>query len=364
MKPEIWVVDDSPLQAEANRRALESDFTVRVFEGGTAMLETLAFGAPPKLVVLDWHMPDVSGADVCRFVRRVHNSAQLPILILTASGSEDNLLEGLAAGANDFVRKPFAVTELRARVAALIRAAADHARLADAERQLRIEADFRERFMGMLAHDLRQPLNAIFMANTLLSAKHEDSATAASAMLQLRAAERMKRMIAELLDFTRIRPETGMPIQKQSIDLATAARSMVEELRASHPTRVLHFDADGPCQGQWDPDRIAQVCSNLICNAIEHSDVSSEIFVRLECGEGNSVRLRIANEGQRLSQDTLDQLFLPFRRGTAKSAGGLGLGLYIVHQIVTAHGGSVKAESEDGRTEFIVELPVQGSANG
>jgi signal transduction histidine kinase len=290
-------------------------------------------------------------------VRRTYNSAELPMLVLTGSDSEDSLLEALAAGANDFVRKPFVAAELQARVSAQVRAAADHARLSVAERQLRIEADFRERFMGMLAHDLRQPLNAIFMAATALSTNPQAVNLAATSVIQLRAAGRMKRMIAELLDFTRVRPETGMPIHRQRMSLAAAALSVVEELRASHPHRTIRFRATGASDGDWDPDRLAQVCSNLICNAIEHSEASSEVDVSVESDSDGTVRLVIGNSGRNLPKDTLSQLFLPFRRGAEKSSGGVGLGLYIVHQIVTGHGGSVTATSENNRTELVVELP-------
>src|SRR6187402_1720790 len=132
----VWVVDDSRLQGEACKEALSSRFEVTVFDGGAAMLETLALGEAPQLLVLDWHMPDMSGVDVCRFVRQSLDAAQLPILILTATGTNESLLEGLAAGANDFVRKPFLSSELNARVAALVRSAALHTKLRVTEQQL------------------------------------------------------------------------------------------------------------------------------------------------------------------------------------------------------------------------------------
>jgi signal transduction histidine kinase len=352
----VWIIDDSALQAEACRKDLEEAYDVSIYDGGASMLEALALVDPPDLLVVDWHMPDMSGEEVCRFVRERFNSAELPILILTASGTNESLLEGLAAGANDFVRKPFAASELNARVGALLRSAALHAKLVAAERQLRIEADFRERFMGMLAHDLRQPLNAIFMATSLLATQLRGSPSSSIVAIQMRAADRMKRMIAELLDFTRIRPETGMPIQRRPTDLVAITRSIVEEFRAAHPARDFRFEVPESCEGHWDPDRLAQVCSNLIGNAIEHSAPDSPVHVVLNCHEDDSVELNITNSGKPLSESTLAHLFLPFRRGSNRS-GGVGLGLYIVQEIVVAHGGSVKAASRDGRTQFVVRLP-------
>jgi two-component system, sensor histidine kinase and response regulator len=356
-RPQIWVVDDSPLQGALIHDALTADNDVTVFDAGAAALETLALGQVPQLLVLDWHMPDMSGADVCRFVRKSLDAAQLPILILTATGTNESLLEGLSAGANDFVRKPFLISELNARVAALLRTAALHGKLRAAEHQLRIEADFRERFMGMLAHDLRQPLNAIFMANASMSGLLTASPLHATVQIQTRAATRMRAMIAELLDFTRIRPDTGMPIQCSATDLAAAARAILEEMQAAHAESAFDFSVAGNCVGCWDPDRLAQVCSNLLANAIEHGDPQSPVYVRVDGTDEAFVELTVSNLGRPIAPETLKQLFLPFRRGSGKQRSGVGLGLYIVEQIVSAHGGRISAESERGSTRFLVRLP-------
>src|SRR6185437_4047197 len=154
----VWIVDDSDLQAEICRTALAERYDVRVFTDGMSMLEALSGGAP-DLIVLDWHMPNLSGTELCRFIREAHDPGTLPILILTVT-SGDNLPDAFAAGANDFVRKPFARMELVARAQGLVRNKQIHVRLAAVERRLRVEGEFRERFIAMLAHDLRQPLNA------------------------------------------------------------------------------------------------------------------------------------------------------------------------------------------------------------
>lgn len=356
-KPVVWVVDDSRLQGETCRDALSTRYEVSVFDGGAAMLETLALSQPPQLLVLDWHMPDMSGVDVCRFVRQSLDAAQLPILILTATGTNESLLEALEAGANDFVNKPFSSSELNARVAALVRSAAVHTKLLATERQLRVEADFRERFMGMLAHDLRQPLNAIVLANGVLATSLAASPMATTAQIQARAAGRMKRMIAELLDFTRIRPETGMPIHRVETDFAGTARGIVEEMRAAHGARAFELKLSGSCVGSWDPDRLAQVCTNLLCNAIEHGDPKSSIVIGLDGSRADSVELSVSNVGKPIPPDVLSQLFLPFRRAVGNGGSGVGLGLYIVEQIVSAHGGSIAAHSDAEATRFVVRLP-------
>lgn len=356
------MVDDSPSQLEVCRAALAPQFQVSIFTSGGAALEQLDAGPVPEVIVLDWVMPDMSGIEVCRFIRGRFDLAELPVLILTASGTGETLLEAMEAGANDFVQKPVSDLEVRARVAGLVRLSAAHAQLQQIQRTLHVEAEFRERFMGMLAHDLRQPLNTIHLAaQTLLHAPglSESGATPPNPALgmQQRAVARMKRMIDELLDFTRSRPETGMPIQREPTDLAAVARATVNEMQPGWPAHTLTLHAEHPCVGTWDPDRLAQVCSNLIGNALEHSAPGSPIDVRVS-GSESLAELTVSNLGPVIPPALLATLFQAFRRGTAKpGSSGVGLGLYIVDQIVRAHSGTLVADSSETGTHFRVRLP-------
>jgi two-component system, sensor histidine kinase and response regulator len=356
----VWVVDDSPLQLDACRVALESQFEVKTFRSGGAALEALSSGAVPQVMVLDWHMPDMSGLDVCQFVRGQYSPAHLPVLILTASGHDADLVDALAMGANDFVHKPVSDLEIRARVAGMVRLSAMHADLLGTQRTLHVEAEFRERFMGMLAHDLRQPLNTMYLASQALGLPEGAPGRVPGALaMQSRAAARMKRMIDELLDFTRSRPETGMPVHRQPTDLARVARAVVDEMGPGWPGRELRLATTGPCMGLWDPDRLAQVCSNLIGNALEHSTAKSPIEVRV-AASANVAELSVSNAGAVIPPEVLATLFEPFRRGQGvkPSSQGVGLGLYIVAQIVRAHGGTVSAKSTSAQTQFEVALPI------
>lgn len=354
----VWLVDDSPIQLRVCRAALEPHFRVSTFTSGGAALERLDSGPMPEAIVLDWHMPDMSGVEVCRFIRGQFDLAELPVLILTASGSSDIVLDALDAGANDFVQKPVSDLEVHARVAGLVRLSAAYAELQQAQRTLRVEAEFRERFMGMLAHDLRQPLNTIHLANQSLSLVEGVSGKIGAALgMQQRAVARMKRMIDELLDFTRSRPETGMPIQRESVDLASLARQTLDEIRPGWLGHEITLEADQPCVGSWDPDRLAQVCSNLIINALEHSPAGSPVSVSVSASDGVA-ELTVANLGEVIPESVLATLFEAYRRGkSVRPSSGVGLGLHIVHQIVRAHGGSVAAHSAESGTRFCVRLP-------
>jgi len=354
----VWVVDDNPLEAEVVAESLASEFDAVAFTSGAAVLERLGKGEAPNVVVLDWYMPDVSGAEVCRFSRTAFNSGELPILVLTGIGSDADLTEALAIGANDFVKKPASTVELHARVSGLVRLAKLHVRLSEAERKLRLEAAFREHFMATLAHDLRQPLSTVLMGAQVLTQLQLPAAAVAVVERQRRAAERMQRMVTDLLESTRQRPDRGMPIEKVRVDFAEVARTVLDELRAAHPDRQIHLSSDGAVNGYWDPDRLAQILSNLVGNALAHGAPHSAVEVLLTGGH-DTVELAVANRGQPIPDEVVQTLGQPFgrMRNVLSSGGGLGLGLHIVHHIVHAHSGTLSVENRAGETRVLVRLP-------
>ncbi|HEX4341600.1 MAG TPA: HAMP domain-containing sensor histidine kinase [Polyangiaceae bacterium] len=357
----VWIVDDSALQAEICRAALADVYDVEVFLDGALMLEKLASTVAPDLLILDWRMPTLSGLEICQFIRKSRDAGTLPIVVLTVLGDEF-LAEAFDAGANDFVRKPFSRTELLARVGALLRAKSSRDELARVERMLRIEADYRERFIGMLAHDLRQPLNTFVLASRAIGAAlPAESGMGRPLEMQERASRRMARMVDQLLDFARSRPEDGMPVDRRAMDFAATVRAVVEELQVSAPSHRLALETVGDCKGFWDQDRIAQVCSNLIGNAIEHSsDPDSTIEVSV-VRFPEHVELTVKNQGEPIHASLLPALFEPFRRGpsSGRRTSGVGLGLHIVHEIVKAHDGNVSARSDAEGTVFAVTLPME-----
>ena len=133
----VWIVDDSPLEAEIARRALSQQHQVEVFHDSSEVLEQLTARKPPDVLILDWVMPGLSGIEVCEFVRKRSATRQLSILLLTTNQETDQVVEGLEAGANDYLSKPYAPPELRARVDALIRSLALRERAEHAEMLLR-----------------------------------------------------------------------------------------------------------------------------------------------------------------------------------------------------------------------------------
>jgi PAS domain S-box-containing protein len=220
---------------------------------------------------------------------------------------------------------------------------------------------FREQFVGIVGHDLRNPLSAISTAAQLLLRYGLSERQARTAGRIVSTADRMARMIADLLDFTRSRLGGGFPIQTRRMNLHDLCETVIEELELAYPERTVELDARGDAWGNWDPDRMAQVLSNLAANALQHSPESSTVRVELR-DEGERVVFLTSNAGPAIPADVLPRLFEPGRRGppgrSHKESSGLGLGLYIVRQIVLAHGGdiSVRSSATEGTT-FEAWLP-------
>ncbi|MFN2548984.1 MAG: ATP-binding protein [Myxococcales bacterium] len=222
-----------------------------------------------------------------------------------------------------------------------------------------------DQFLAVLGHDLRNPLGAITMSAALISRRGEDKSAKAASLI-LTSAERMKRMVHDLLDLTRTRLGSGIPITPEPMDLATLCREVVDELEAFHPDRRLEFDSTGDLRGTWDRDRLAQVISNLVGNALQHGAPNRPIGVRARV-DGEEVTVEVHNEGHVIPHAELTNVFEPMVRKPAGAEDNglrsLGLGLYIAREIVLAHGGtvSVKSTAREGTT-FSVHLPRRADA--
>ena len=219
--------------------------------------------------------------------------------------------------------------------------------------------EYHEKFAAILGHDLRNPLNAILTTAQLLQRRATTEEIARPADRIVASGDRMRRMIDQLLDLARVRVTGGLRLQPRPVDLGELCRHVLDELRAGHPGSSLELVTAGNLVGRWDGDRLAQVLSNLAANAIEHGAPSAPVRVRLDGCHPERVGIRIENQGA-IPEPLLPLLFDPYRSAAHRSskARGLGLGLYISHEIVAAHRGklTVCSNPADG-TCFQVELP-------
>lgn len=225
--------------------------------------------------------------------------------------------------------------------------------------------DAKEMFLAILGHDLRSPLGAIFTSALLLSESDEiGDANRDTASHIAQRAMRATQLVGDLLDFTRSRLGSGIPVDCLEVGLRKLVADVVDEVMAAHPGSSVRVEAGEEQVGQWDPARISQVLSNLVCNAVEHGHPDDTVEIALE-GDENRVAVGIHNRGVFISPDRLDGLFNPMKHHTPLRkpsshgpTGNLGLGLYIAERIVTAHGGHIEvASSEAEGTTFTVHLP-------
>ncbi|HEX8820240.1 MAG TPA: PAS domain S-box protein, partial [Archangium sp.] len=234
--------------------------------------------------------------------------------------------------------------------------AIDNARLyQQAQEAIRV----REDVVAIVSHDLRNPLNAISLsATTLLKREDVDERTTKAASRIYAASDRATKMIRDLLDFTQARVG-GIPVNPRPLDFHEHVHRVVEEVRLAWPERALEFHASGDGRGAWDEGRLAQVITNLVGNALQHSPPDTPVRVTTR-GEADGVLLEIHNEGAPIPAELLPTLFEPYQRGpeSGTGRGSLGLGLFIARQIVLGHGGGldVRSSAEDGTT-FTVRLP-------
>lgn len=220
----------------------------------------------------------------------------------------------------------------------------------------------REQFLGVLGHDLRNPIGAITMGAALL-ADSDDAETAEVATSILNSGERMSRMVADLLDLTRTRLGSGIPVTLKPMELGAVCRSVISELQAIHPDRHVVFEQSGDLHGEWDGDRLAQVVSNLVANALQYGDPDEPVSVDAR-RDGEDVVLQVHNAGAPIPENALKTIFTPLARhqpggqNADKNVTGLGLGLYIAHEIVLAHGGTIGVTSFERKgTTFTVRVP-------
>jgi PAS domain S-box-containing protein len=246
-----------------------------------------------------------------------------------------------------------------ARAATVDRLAEEEERRAYAEERTR----FAETFVGMLGHDLRNPLNAIMITAKLLLRTAGDGRDKTAVERILSSSARMSNMVTQLLDLTRSRLAGGISIQKAPVDLGALVSEVVDEHRRGAPGREVVWTAPPDVQVSADRDRMAQVISNLLGNALEHGDATKPVLVTLAAD--TDVALTVHNEGPAIPAEIMPVLFQPFRQTRGERSRGLGLGLFITQQIVLAHGGRVEVSSTDPRgTTFVVHLPRVVSDEG
>ncbi|MEO7807604.1 MAG: hybrid sensor histidine kinase/response regulator [Steroidobacteraceae bacterium] len=311
------------------------------------------------LALLDVHMPEIDGFELAELMRGSERTRQVPIIFVTA-GARDlrRTFKGYEAGAVDFLHKPIEPHILRSKADVFFQLYRQKRQLAQQLHDRTETLRWNEMFTAVLGHDLRNPLSAILTSAQVLQRVSQEQTVRDTAARMLSSGRHMNRLIGDMLDLARTRLGNGIPLQREPTDLGMLVQRVLSEHQAVFAQRRIDVLAVGNLTGNWDVERFAQAASNLIGNSLKHGAESRAIDVCLDGNDEQFVVLRVVNGGA-IAPELLPHLFDPFRRGQREAGrtDGLGLGLYIVQQIVKAHRGSIEVRTEGDTTEFKVTLP-------
>lgn len=354
------LVDDLPDNLLALAALLQSeDVDIYSARSGPEALELLLVH-DFALAFLDVQMPDMDGFELAELMRGSERTRHVPIIFVTAGTREaQRVFKGYESGAVDFIYKPIDPQILKNKADVFFQLDRQRQQLAQELKERTETLRLNEMFSALLAHDLRNPLSAILASAQILKRRSTEQGVQDAAARILASGAHMRRLIEDMLDLARARLAGGIVIKREPADMKALVERVVREHQAAAPGRVIDTSCAGECLGQWDAERIAQVASNLIGNALKHGDPEGPVGVHLDGTCAGEVSLVVTNSGT-IPPRILEHLFDPFR-GAQRPAGrseGLGLGLYIVYQIVKAHGGRVDVDSgRDQRTRVRVSVP-------
>jgi signal transduction histidine kinase len=358
-RPRVLVADDNADMRGYIRSLLETSCEVNAVPDGEAAYQAV-LEAPPDLVLSDVMMPRLDGFGLIQKLRANPKTQRTPLILLSARAGEEARIEGLQAGADDYLVKPFHARELLARVESAVRLARERS---ERERQAQERIELEQQLIGIVSHDLRNPISAILMSTSFLFRLGTLDEKSAKVATRIQAsADRAMRMVKDLLDFTQARLGGGLRIERRPAELPHIAWLAIEDVKLANPERNILFESEGVTTGEWDDDRLFQLVTNLVTNAVKYSPASTRVTVRLT-GTHDAAQLLVHNEGEPIPAELQARLFMPMQQGSGggdRSGRSIGLGLYIVSQIVRAHGGTIDLVSDHGvGTTFTVRLPLR-----
>ena len=217
-------------------------------------------------------------------------------------------------------------------------------------------AEFRERLIGMIGHDLRNPLNAVLMASGLLATRELDEMERDLTQRILSSSRRMKRVLGVLVEFTRARLGGGFELHTNMTDLGKMCEELAEELRLGASAKV-EVNVRSDVVGMWDEARLGEAISNVASNAVDHAHANTTVVIDVSGEDESAVEVQVTNEGDPIPEAQMATLFDAFKSNSSTQAGHLGLGLFIAHEVVRAHRGTLDARCAGGKTTFTIRLP-------
>ncbi|HEY9841824.1 MAG TPA: hybrid sensor histidine kinase/response regulator [Candidatus Obscuribacterales bacterium] len=381
----ILIVDDTPANLSVLVDLLdERGYRISVAESGESALEQVSY-AKPDLILLDVMMPGLDGFETCRRLKAGYQTAEIPVLFMSALSETVDKVRGFSLGAVDYVTKPFEEAELLARIKTHVELKQARDKLSQNSRELNqlnenlVQANYhlaqasyklsqlnqeRNELMGMLTHDLKNPLGVILGGIRFLKKEttlSEKGPTYVS--LIERTSERMLRLLQNWLDLNAVE-EGRWKVNLQSFDLVEVLSDVLagfQERAVSKGIRLQTEYQTPTLEVLADRDMVTQICENLVSNALKYSPLESAVRIQL-AREGRHLLVKVQDHGPGISPEEQTQLFKKFTRLSAIATGGEhsnGLGLSIVKKFMELLQGEIWCESEPGQgATFCVRLPL------
>lgn len=359
----VLIVDDNAGIRSYLSGLLSPSYQVTLAKNGREAL-TFLETVVPDLIISDAMMPELDGLGFLKEVRSRNRTMAVPFIMLSARAGDEAAVEGLEAGADDYLAKPFSAKELLARVRTQISMAKLRRDLESKKRSIQM----RDEFLSVASHELKTPITSLKLQMQILGRKlaKGDPNVLTPASIQnvtdvsLRQIEQLIRLIEDMLDVSRL-ALGRLTLQMNHCDLSQLAEHVVGSLASQFQAKKVPFDTkiekaiSIPC----DSHRLEQVMTNLLTNALKYGQ-GKPVFMEV-CRELNEAKIMVKDQGLGIALENQFRIFDRFERAvSSNNISGLGLGLFITRQIVEAHGGRIRVESELGQgSTFTVSLPIK-----
>ncbi len=359
-QPHILIVDDEISNVAILERLFRSEYHTTSASTGKAALDFLATGTF-DLVLLDIMMPNTSGLDVLRSIRETPETAELPVVLVSARMDEKDIVEGLSIGANDYITKPFRLSELRARVRTQITLKHLQDERKQTINELRAAHDLKDRFFRIASHDLKGPLGNLRLVHYLLRQRVEADAMSAELLSTADAnLKNMQSVINEFLDMAAL--QSGViDLHLDTVNVEPLLEDLLRQYHLNAIKKDITVDSARVTGTIYcDPGRFSQALGNLVNNALKYSPWGSEIAIWTEI-EGARTRICVGDHGPGIPNEERDKLFTEFGKLSNRPTGNetsTGLGLWIAKHLTTLQGGEIGVDSPlDGGSVFWIEMP-------